>query len=624
MSATPDHLDPGCEAALLRIDLVAATVGRYEIGDQLGQGGMAVVYLARDLTLEREVAIKVLPPTLARIQSFQERFLRETRTVAGLAHPNIVPIYAVENQHSLLFFVMGFVAGESLAERIRRTGPLPVLEVVRILREVGWALAYAHSRGVVHRDVKPENLMLEHGTGRALLTDFGIAQVPDSNLTAASGQLGTPGFMSPEQIAGDAVDGRSDVYSLGVVGFQALTGRLPFEAATSQRVLAMHMNRPAPTVATYRSLPSRLSRAIDRCLAKDPADRFASADLLIEALPASVASFTEVAPTVRNFHRAASLVSHQVVLLLIAMTLIALARPAAADVALPVLLFGSVAIVLQLRGRAQLLAAQGYSYDDFRAALLSERQARAEEAETLREASRPRLPHWTFWLGTAMGLGLLATWSLWSPRPPVFMLLSGLGLVGIALAIEVAGSPRRGRGLGGIIARLWSGPFGAKLFAALATRDPLPQHSANTGPTQPGDGSDPAWSNLAPAMRRAFGELRRCVRELEARRDEQLRREDAIDRVLASTPQGVSGSIAGGPADPAGEALLERRRILVESMRASAARVRANRERVELSIENLRLQLTRLRSGVGEGEDAMRDVAAAWCLLTASTEPAQQ
>src|SRR5687768_5071959 len=216
------------------LDLQAALAGEYSLQRELGRGGMGVVYLARDVQLDRDVAIKVLPAHLAREPAARERFLREARMAAGLSHPHIVPIHRVSEAAGFVFFVMSYVEGESLGERLRTRGPLPPAEAMRVLREVAWALAYAHGRGIVHRDVKPDNILLEARTGRALVTDFGIAHGGrDPGVVTDPGKMmGTAQFMSPEQAAMQSIDGRSDIYALGVVGFLAVSGRLPFEAAT--------------------------------------------------------------------------------------------------------------------------------------------------------------------------------------------------------------------------------------------------------------------------------------------------------------------------------------------------------------------------------------------------------
>jgi len=272
--------------------LAAAVGGHYRLERELGRGGMGVVYLARELNLDRAVALKVLPPDLAALPELRERFLREARTAALLSHPNIVPIHHASEAGGFAFFAMGFVDGENLAEFLRPRARLAPQETVRVLREVAWALAYAHARGVIHRDVKPENIMLERATGRVLVTDFGIAR--DERVTTLTEQgrvLGTVHYMSPEQAVGDALDGRSDLYSLGVVGFLALTGRLPFTAEAPGAVLVLHATRPAPLVRDVAAdVPEALAQVIDRCLAKAPDDRFATGEALADALTGALES----------------------------------------------------------------------------------------------------------------------------------------------------------------------------------------------------------------------------------------------------------------------------------------------------------------------------------------------
>lgn len=288
--------------------LQALLAGQYTLERELGRGGMGVVYLARDVRLDRPVAIKVLPRTLAADPELRERFLREARTAAQLSHPNIVPIYRADEIDGVAFFAMGFVDGENLAERLRARGPLPPAEAVRVLREAAWALAYAHARGVVHRDVKPENIMIERGSSRAIVTDFGIAQNQLATpLTQGGMVLGSVHYMSPEQAAGDKLDGRSDLYSLGVVGFQILSGRLPFDAAEAATVMAQQVTRPAPSLASVApDLPAGLVAVIDRSLSKAPGDRYPTGEAFAEALetalqsaalPAAAGSLAEVVST---------------------------------------------------------------------------------------------------------------------------------------------------------------------------------------------------------------------------------------------------------------------------------------------------------------------------------------
>ena len=234
---------------------VAAVAGLYEIETEIGRGGMAVVYRAKDLRLRRKVALKVLPPELAYREEVKSRFLREAEMAARLSHPHIVPIYSVDDTSGVVYFAMGLVEGESLAARLARE-PRPGIEVVRrILREVADALHYAHSQGVVHRDIKPDNILIEASTGRAIVTDFGIARAAegDQRLTVTGIAVGTPAYMSPEQAMGEReVDGRADIYALGIVGYQMLAGELPFQATNTPAMLMKHLSDPLRPLHTVQ------------------------------------------------------------------------------------------------------------------------------------------------------------------------------------------------------------------------------------------------------------------------------------------------------------------------------------------------------------------------------------
>lgn len=279
--------------------------GRYLIERELGRGGMGTVYLARDRRLDRSVALKVLPPEFAVVPELRQRFLRETRLAAGFSHPNIVPVFAIEEADDVLAFAMGFVEGESLASRVAREGPLSRRDAVRLLQDVGYALAYAHGRGVVHRDIKPDNIMIERATGRALVMDFGIARaitpVADTpGLTRVGEVVGTPEYMSPEQAAGESVDGRADLYSLGLVAWFALSGRTAVTGESTQRILVKQLTESIPPLASVRTdLPRALSDAVDRCCAKEADDRFANAEALVEALDAAQLSTPEIPVAIR-------------------------------------------------------------------------------------------------------------------------------------------------------------------------------------------------------------------------------------------------------------------------------------------------------------------------------------
>jgi serine/threonine-protein kinase len=276
--------------AELRSHVERVLAATYELDREIGRGGMGIVYLARDRRLKRQVAIKLLPPELAFRSEIRSRFLREAETAAQLSHPSIVPIYSVDEKDGLVYFVMAFVNGVNLAQRIHEHGALDATETRRIMREVADALSYAHERGVVHRDIKPDNILLDQqGGGRPMVTDFGIARaVSDGNarLTATGIAIGTPAFMSPEQSAGDRdLDGRSDLYSLGVVAYQMLSGDLPFTASNTPALLVKHLSeRPVPIDERRLDVPPDLARAVMLCLEKRPEDRFPSARALVTAL----------------------------------------------------------------------------------------------------------------------------------------------------------------------------------------------------------------------------------------------------------------------------------------------------------------------------------------------------
>jgi len=284
----------------LFLEFQLALAGRYSIDHELGRGGMGIVYLAREVHLDRLVAIKLLPPDRAAEAALRERFLREARVAAKLSHPNIIPIHAVEDRDGFVFYVMAFVDGETLAQRVRLRGPLPGSEATRVFREVAWALAYAHGQGLVHRDVKPDNILLESATGRVLVADFGIAAAAGAGGT--DGVAGTPEFMSPEQALGGHIDARSDLYGLGATAFYACSGRVPFPGSTSTEVLAKQVTEPAPPLASMGlPVPRKLALLVDRCLAKAPAERPASAEALAEQLSLALEQRRELPAALRAF-----------------------------------------------------------------------------------------------------------------------------------------------------------------------------------------------------------------------------------------------------------------------------------------------------------------------------------
>src|SRR5881392_3293164 len=270
----------------------------YTLEGEIGRGGMGVVFNARDERLKRQVAVKVLPPELAFREEIRLRFVREAETAARLSHPHIVPIHSVgESPDGLVYFVMAYVDGESLGAKLKRRGRLPPDESRRIMQETSDALGAAHALGIIHRDVKPDNILLEGSRGRVVVTDFGIAKALSSTtgsatLTATGVAIGTPHYMSPEQAAGDReIDGRSDIYSLGVVSYQMLSGELPFHAPTVPGILMKHIMERAPLVTEKsRDCPEDLAACVMRSLEKDPEDRWPTADALRRALEARSAT----------------------------------------------------------------------------------------------------------------------------------------------------------------------------------------------------------------------------------------------------------------------------------------------------------------------------------------------
>jgi serine/threonine protein kinase len=264
----------------------------FEIRGELGRGGMAVVYLAKERALGREVAIKVVRARYLDDDETRTRFEREARISARLTHPNIVTVHGLRRlPDDSLALVLQYVPGQTLADAIRERGPLPTDVAVGVLRDVGAALAYAHASGVVHRDVKPDNIFIESQTGRALLADFGIAVrgLHDTRLTVAGSVLGTPTYMSPEQIDGAPVDGRSDLYMLALVGWEMLSGRTPWADETFYGVLHNQKHQTLPPLDTFRAdVPPRLARALEIAQRKDPAARWASVDEFLARLPAAV------------------------------------------------------------------------------------------------------------------------------------------------------------------------------------------------------------------------------------------------------------------------------------------------------------------------------------------------
>ena len=514
------------------IALQQAVAGRYSLDRELGRGGMGVVFLARDVALERPVAIKLLPPALARTSGARERFLREARLAARLSHPHIVPIHAVEQHDELAFFVMAFVDGETLGDRVRRAGPLPPAALARVLREVGWALGHAHAHGIVHRDVKPENILLErsaepNGVGRALVTDFGIA-LPTSEATVSAGR-GTPAFMSPEQAAGRTVDARSDLYSLGVTAWVAATGTLPW-ANDGARLLAWEGKAAVPRLAGLApKVPAPLASAIERCLAADPAARWESADALAAALHDSAVGVVQVPVALRRWVREADAVGLDVVTSgagvasSLAVMGTAVAMGGTISDVFSMVMFSTVAAVfsalgvtrmLQLAAATRDLRRDGFDRAAARGAMQQEEQARADEHGQRAFGAQDAL------------VTLVAAGSLVVSTGAMIVETGAAGLMGGAMAVAApAVLARHAAQRHGRLERLWhrmlGGTMGRVLFAlghpGFGKRVVRAPWAGEPTALAVGRAVDHLWAQLPAGDRQVLGDVPALVQRLEAR-----------------------------------------------------------------------------------------------------------
>ena len=622
----PLHLCMLSEPTPELLALQEAVVGRYSIERELGRGGMGIVFLARDVALERPVAIKLLPLPLAGDERMRARFVREAKTAARLSHPNIVPIHSVEEHADVVFFVMGFVDGETLAARVRRGGPLDARDGSRLIQELAWALAYAHSAGVIHRDVKPDNVMIERASGRAMLTDFGIAHAADGRSSTALGEIvGTVQFVSPEQAAGTEVDGRSDLYSLGVTAFFALTGRLPFEATTAAGLLHMHLTQVPPPVATARgSLPPKLCAAIDRCLDKDPAVRFATGEQLAEAIADARGAESQAAPPVRAFLRDRTRTGNELALLFFAAQYLGgFSHMPFGKIALPLGLLG-VASVARLVQTARRLLKVGYGFDDVRVALAADAVVRREELNLahLTPADEARLQKAAGKRAAGVALmiaGALTVGPALSRANNALLLLGApMFLVG-ALLLRAAGPMPTRRQPQQLLSRwfdqLWQGRLGKWFFTFAAPS----RRSAAVAP--PATVGMPTELLLARSAEDLLDALPAPVRaQLEGRRNviERLRsqiatlreREERLTAAIAQAGESPAATTASGTSG-ASPALIERRAELTNDLEQSRRDAAARRASAVAALENIRLQFLRLRAGLGSPTDLTADLEAA-------------
>ena len=580
-----------------------AVAGRYSLERELGRGGMGVVYLAREVRLDRLVAIKLLPPDLAGHQSLRDRFMREATTAARLSHPYIVPIHAVDEIAGFVFIVMAYVDGETLAHRVVSRGPLPADEVTRILREVAWALAYAHAQGVVHRDVKPANILLERGTQRALVADFGIARVTRTTGETAVGELlGTPEFMSPEQASGEALDGRSDLYALGVVGYYALTGALPFSASSAQAVLAQHLTKAAPSVTGLaRGAPRSLTQAIDRCLAKDPDARYPTGEALADGLAPALIKRAEIPVPIRVFLDRKRLVPLVVPVALSFPLLIRLGDPVGSVLLGLLILAIPVGITIK---RLRTLLRLGYGPDDLVAgARLAFERGREEFQFEFGVERSVRERMFTvvgpIALATGVVAGIAAAIMPGSPRE----LLGPLAVVnlyaGVITTVVGAKWTRMRKGTSSLLMKLMDSRVTRGLSRIAGYRLGARSIPANR-PTELAIAmtAEALYEELPKAVRRSLGDVPEVLRGLETHARAARLRIEQLDAAIGEAQDG-SGRAA------------ERQAALVQDLRAARAAAETRLGDVVTALESLRLDLLRLSAGAGSVEGITSDLAAA-------------
>jgi serine/threonine-protein kinase len=610
----------------LFLDFQSAIAGRYSLEREVGRGGMGVVYLAREVRLDRSVAIKLLPPSKTADPKLRERFLREARTAAKLSHPNIIPIHAVEEIGEFVFFAMAYIEGETLTERVRRRGPLVPSEGARVLRDVAWALAYAHGQGVIHRDVKPDNILLEV-TGRVLVADFGIAGVVAGAGALAGGGgggevIGTPEFMSPEQALGEQVDARSDLYSLGIVGFFALSGTLPFEGHRATDVLARQVTEMAPPLASVApGVPRRIAQSIDRCLAKDRADRADGPAALAEQLGHALEQRRELPVALRAFVKHDSRLDGPGVLL----------YPFAMLIATPVvgLLTGSVLLGFAtlvagytlvplgvLARSASTLLKSGFGHADIGVAFKAEIDRSREERAFGGGHDASKLERVLRWVsGLSLSVAVASMAGLIAVGPPLYdigiVFASSLTL-GVGTGIGTLIMLQRRRDVDAEFwGRLWTGKLGRWLFGIARAFTPtraLPA-SLTHRPTELAlsMAAEQLYETLPKETRRELRDLPDVVHRLEHDAQRMRRRLEELREALGDVERGGGGEDGRRP-DPLIGARHDR---IVADLIAERELVQQRLKDAVAALETIRLNLLRLHAGTGNVHSLTTDLGLA-------------
>jgi len=586
---------------------------------------MGVVYLAHEVALDRPVALKLLLPDPAGEGALRERFLREARTAARLSHPHIVPIFAVDQVEDFVFFAMAAIQGRTLGERVRTQGPLSNGDATRLVKEVAWALAYAHAQGVVHRDIKPDNILLEEGTGRALVTDFGIAQVGASvDDDAATQVVGTAEFMSPEQARGASVDARSDMYSLAAVGFYAVSGRTPFEGPSASAILGKHLAEPAPNLTSVvPGVSPPLARVVDRCLRKDPERRFLGGESVADALAREDVTERQLPIPLRVFIKnlrelaqSASAAAALVTFLGVPFTVALASRGLLAGVGivgpLTGMLIAGIGLTGLWHGRKALKA--GFTNEEILLALEEDVLRRNEEIRfevgprtTVVDRIAARLA--TFGAGTAsvsLVMGMLGGGGVVANT--MFTIASMSGVIGLGSAAVLAHrSQKRADIVGERWLGLWGGRVGDALFkvAGFRVKAPasLPSGVHRSTEMVLGLAAVKLFDDLPKEFRRELGDLPATVKALEDDARSLRAQVRELNGVIDELDDDVSGTASDG------------RMGIHRDVVATRDEAEAGLRTVVAALETIRVGLLRMHAGeplvqsVTMELEAARDIA---------------
>jgi eukaryotic-like serine/threonine-protein kinase len=606
----------------------AAIAGRYSIVRALGRGGMGIVFLAREVALDRMVALKLLPPDKAIRDGVKESFLKEARTAARLSHPNIVQIYAVDEADDFVFFAMAYIDGGTLGDRIRERGPLSNSDAVRLLREVSWALGHAHLQGVVHRDVKPDNILLDKASGRAMVTDFGIAVVAedtevDLDLRVGGQVVGTAEFMSPEQATGGVVGPGSDLYSLACVGFHALSGQVPFTGPTAAAILIEHVNEAAPSVLTVAPhAPPVVASVLSRCLRKDPESRYPGGDAVAEALQPAAEGDREVPIALRVFVKQTrdweTTLSVSLAGLVTAGPLWIAGMVTDAPLGITLALQATVAVcavapIASMVRAIRRLLKSGFSLPDATVAFLRDVNRREEEfrfqvgervtgvdhAVRVLKVGGLGLAAASFAVaivGGALGVPMGALWSLGASMLPA-------GFTG--LLIQEARARGRGDVMGERYLRFWKSKMGKRLFklAGINLKPVLPALSAGVHrPTEAVIGleADRLYEALPKETRGSLAGLPETVQALEADAQAMRKQIGEMEAILAEV----------GDDDPSHPSAAERTRVR-SGVEATRDEAKDKLREAVAALETIRLGLLYMQAGTGTVESLTIELKAA-------------